>query len=279
MEPAPAAVPWAPSGAGSDGLIRRGGGGATAPARGEVKEYHYVMTIWPGQPYPLGATYDGAGTNFSVFSEVAESLVLCLFDEDGNETQVDLPETTAFCWHGYLPGVGPDQRYGFRVHGPWAPHEGKRSNPQKLLLDPYARAVVGQVEWNDALLPYPIGNPDGPPSESDSAPYVPKSVIIDPHFDWSGDKRPRTAWHETIVYEAHVKGLTMRHPEVPPELRGTYAGVAHPAVIDYLRRLGITAIELEPTHQFVQDGHLLKRGLRNYWGYNSIGFFAPHNEY
>ncbi|MGE0822124.1 MAG: glycogen debranching protein GlgX [Candidatus Binatia bacterium] len=237
------------------------------------------MNMWPGQPYPLGATYDGAGTNFSVFSEVAERVKLCLFDDHGNQTCVDLPEGTAFCWHGYLPGVSPGQRYGFRVHGPWAPENGHRCNPAKLLLDPYAKAIDGQVQWDEAVFPYPLNDPEGPPNEADSAPFMPKSVVIDPGFDWGDDCRPRTPWHETIIYEAHVKGFTATHPDIPSELRGTYAGLAHPAAIGYLTRLGITTVELLPVHQFIHDARLVEHGSRNYWGYNSIGYLAPHNEY
>jgi glycogen operon protein len=237
------------------------------------------MQLWPGQPYPLGATYDGIGTNFSVFSEVAERVELCLFDDDGNETRVDFPEVTAFCWHGYFPNMEPGQRYGIRVHGPWAPEQGQRCNSAKLLLDPYTKAIEGQVQWHEAVFPYHFGDPDGPPNDADSAPFVPKSVVTNPYFDWGNDRSPRTPLYDTVIYEVHVKGLTVRHPDVPPELRGTYSGVAHPAMIDYLSRLGITAIELMPVHQFVHDAHLLERGLRNYWGYNSIGYFSPHNEY
>ncbi|MBI4498943.1 MAG: glycogen debranching protein GlgX [Chloroflexi bacterium] len=236
------------------------------------------MRVWPGQPYPLGATYDGVGTNFSLFSEVAERVELCLFDGP-NETRVDLPEVTRFCWHGYLPDVGPGQRYGFRAHGLWAPEEGHRCNPAKLLLDPYAKAVEGQVVWNEAVFPYRFADPDGPPNDQDSAPFMPRSVVISPYFDWGNDRPPSVPLHETIIYEVHVKGLTARHPEIPAELRGTYAGLAHPAAVDYLTRLGITAVELLPVHQFIHDAHLVERGLRNYWGYNSIGFLAPHNEY
>ncbi|HEX7182296.1 MAG TPA: glycogen debranching protein GlgX, partial [Thermoanaerobaculia bacterium] len=212
-------------------------------------------------------------------SEVAERVELCLFDESGAETRVDLPEVTAFCWHGYVPDVEPGRRYGFRVHGPWAPEQGARCHPSKLLLDPYAKAIEGGVEWNEAVFPYRFGDPDGPPNETDSAPFVPRSVVVDPYFDWTGDHIPRVPMHESVIYEVHVKGFTMRHPDVPLELRGTYAGLAHPAAIRYLKRLGITAVELMPVHQFVHDGHLVERGLRNYWGYNSIGYFAPHDEY
>ncbi len=235
--------------------------------------------IWPGKPYPLGATYDGTGTNFSIFSEAAERVQLCLFDDEGKENRFDLAEVTTFCWHGYLPGIEPGQRYGFRVYGPWAPHEGKRCNPAKLLLDPYAKAVEGETQWNQAVFPYRFGDPDGPPEEGDSSPFVSKSVVINPFFDWGYDQPPRISLHETTIYEVHVKGFTARHPDIPAELQGKYAGLAHPAAIDYLKRLGITAVELLPVHQFFHDPHLVERGLRNYWGYNSIGYFAPHNEY
>jgi glycogen operon protein len=229
----------------------------------------HVLKIWPGTPYPLGATYDGAGTNFSLFSEVAQRVELCLFDDAGKETRADLPEVTALCWHGYLPNVGPGQRYGFRVHGPWDPNAGHRCRPSKLLLDPYGKAVEGQVRWHEALFD----------NDLDSAPYMPKPVVINPWFDWGHDRLPRTPWHQTIIYEVHVKGFTKRHPDIPEEMRGTYAGLAHPAAIRHLKDLGVTAIELMPVHQFVHDGYLLDRGLRNYWGYNSISFLAAHNEY
>ncbi len=237
------------------------------------------MEIWPGDAYPLGATYDGVGTNFSLFSEVAERVELCLFDEEGRETRVPLPEVTGFCWHGYLPGVAPGQRYGYRVHGPYQPSLGHRCNAHKLLLDPYAKAIAGEVTWNESLFSYAFGEPQGPINAADSAASVPRSVVVNPYFLWDDDRRPHTPWHETVIYEAHVKGFTASHPEVPPEQRGTYAGLAHPAVIGYLQSLGVTAIELMPVHQFVHDHSLVERGLRNYWGYNSIGYFAPHNEY
>jgi isoamylase len=237
------------------------------------------MRVDPGQAYPLGANYDGAGTNFAVFSEVAERVELCLFDAEGRETRVDLPEVTAFCWHGYLPQIGPGQRYGFRVHGPWAPAAGQRCHPAKLLLDPYAKAVEGEVRWDEAVYPYRFADPEGGPNEADSAPHMPKSIVINPFFDWGHDRPLRIPAHETVIYEAHVKGLTARHPEVPPELRGTYAGLVDPAILAHLKRLGVTAIELMPVHQFIQDHQLLQRGLRNYWGYNSIGYLAPHNAY
>jgi isoamylase len=237
------------------------------------------VKILPGSPYPLGATYDGMGTNFSLFSEVAERVELCLFDDDDRETRLDLPEVTAFCWHGYLPNMGPSQRYGFRVHGPYDPSQGLRCNPSKLLLDPYAKAVDGDVEWGEPLFHYRFDDPEGSTNDDDSAPHMPKAVVTSPFFDWDNDRHPRTPWHETVVYEVHVKGFTARHPDIPPELRGTYAGLAHPASVEYLRSLGVTAVELLPVHQFVHDSLLVERGLRNYWGYNSIAFLAPHNSY
>jgi isoamylase len=237
-----------------------------------------VAAVWPGQPYPLGATYDGLGTNFAVFSEAAERVELCLLDEAGHETRHDLPEVTGFVWHGYLPTVSPGQRYGFRVHGRWSPGEGLRANPAKLLLDPYAKAVEGEVRWEEPVFPYRFGAEDER-DERDSAPFVPRSVVTNPFFDWSDDRPPRRPLNESVIYEVHVKGFTQRHPEIPDSMRGTYAGMAHPAVIRYLQELGITAVELLPVHQFVHARHLVDRGLRNYWGYDSIGFLAPHNEY
>jgi isoamylase len=233
----------------------------------------------PGEPFPLGATWDGTGTNFSLFSEVAQRVELCLFDDNGAETRVDLPERTAFCWHGYLRHVAPGQRYGFRVHGPWDPAHGHRCNPAKLLLDPYARAVSGGVQWDRALFPYPMGGDDLLREDSDSAPFMPKGIVVDNAFEWDGDRLLRRPLHQTVIYELHVKGFTKRHPDVPKALRGTYAGLAHPAAIAYLTRLGVTAVELLPIHQFVHEPHQLEKGLRNYWGYHSIGFFAPHGEY
>jgi glycogen operon protein len=238
-----------------------------------------AVKIWPGSPYPLGATWDGVGTNFSLFSEVAARVELCLFDANGQETRVDLPETTAFIWHGYLPNVGPGQRYGYRVHGPWDPSGGHRCNPAKLLLDPYCKSVEGSVKWDEAVFPYHFNDPENSKNDADSAPYMPRSIVVDPYFDWRNDRNPRTPWHRTIIYEVHVKGFTMRHPAIPQELRGTYAGLAHPAAIKHLKTLGVTAVELLPVHQFIHDSILLDRGLRNYWGYNSIGYLAPHNEY
>ena len=209
--------------------------------------------MWPGQPYPLGASYDGIGTNFTLFSEAAERVELSLFDEVGGEQRLDMTEVDGYVWHCFLPGIGPGQRYGYRVDGPWDPEDGLRCNPAKLLLDPYARAIDGQVKWDPAVYSYPLGGDDRVRYDGDSAPFVPRSVVANPWFEWGDDHPPRTPWHETVLYEAHVKGLTMRHPEVPPGLRGTYAGMAHPAVIDHLTRLGVTAVELMPVHQFVHD--------------------------
>jgi glycogen operon protein len=236
------------------------------------------IEVWPGRAYPLGAAYDGAGTNFALFSEVAEAVDLCLFDDAGQESRVRVEEVDAFSWHAYLPNIKPGQRYGYRVHGPYAPEEGIRCNPRKLLLDPYARAIEGDIDWNSSCYSYDQANV-GAVNIEDSAQHVFKSVVHHPHFDWGGDRSPDRPLHETVIYEAHLKGFTRCHPDVPEQLQGTYAGFAHPAVIDHLLSLGVTAVELMPIHQFVQDDRLLQRSLRNYWGYNTIGFFAPHNEY
>jgi isoamylase len=236
------------------------------------------VEIWPGRAYPLGASFDGTGTNFALFSEAAESVELCLFDEQGQERRVTVDEVDAFSWHAYVPNVGPGQRYGYRVNGPYAPDRGVRCNPSKLLLDPYARAIEGQIQWDPACYSYNLGDKDSI-NTADSAPFVFRSVVHNPYFDWANDHHPDTPLHETVIYEAHVKGMTRCHPEVPESQRGTYAGFAHPAVIEHLQALGVTAVELMPIHQFVQDQRLLEHGLRNYWGYNTIGFFAPHNEY
>lgn len=218
------------------------------------------IEVWPGRPYPLGATYDGAGTNFSLFSEVAEAVELCLFDDEGNETRIPLTEVDGFCWHAYLPRVGIGQRYGFRVHGPWDPANGHRCNPNKLLLDPYAKAVDGGVDWHPACFPYDFGDPDRR-NDEDSAPHVPKCVVVNPYFDWGGDRSPDVPLHETVIYEMHVKGFTATHPGIPEALRGTYAGLAHPVAIEYLTSLGVTAVELQPVHQFVHDYALVQRGV------------------
>ncbi|GAA2082792.1 glycogen debranching protein GlgX [Streptomyces albiaxialis] len=236
------------------------------------------MKVWPGQAYPLGATYDGAGTNFAVFSEAAERIELCLLHEDGSETAVELRESDGFVRRAYLPGVMPGQRYGFRVHGPYAPERGQRCNSAKLLLDPYAKAVSGDIDWDEAVYGYHFDAPERR-NDLDSAPHTAASVVVNPYFDWADDRPPRTDYHRTVLYEAHVKGLTMLHPELPDDLRGTYAALAHPAVIAHLAELGVTALELMPVHQFVTDNRLADAGLVNYWGYNTIGFFAPHNAY
>jgi isoamylase len=236
------------------------------------------MQKWAGHPYPLGADHDGSGTNFALFTEVAEKVELCLLDDAGGEERIALEEVDGVIWHAYLPGVGPGQRYGYRVHGPYDPARGHRCNPAKLLLDPYAKAVEGQADGHRSLLGYRPDDP-GRPDASDSRAHTMLSVVADPAFDWEGDQPLKRPYHESVMYEAHVRGLTRRHPALPPGQRGTYAGLAHPAVLEHLTGLGVTAVELMPVHQFVQDGHLLARGLTNYWGYNTIGFFAPHNAY
>jgi isoamylase len=236
------------------------------------------MQVWPGTAYPLGASYDGSGTNFAVFSEVAEQVELCLFDGQGTETRVDLPEVDGFVWHAFLPGIEPGQRYGYRVHGPHDPAKGLRCNPAKLLLDPYAKAIDGRIDWHESLFGYHFGDPDSHNTD-DSAAHMPKCVVINPFFDWGVDRPPRHAYADSVIYEAHVKGMTQRHPEVPEALRGSYAGIAHPVIIDHLKELGVTTIELMPVHHFVNDSTLLDRGLSNYWGYNTIGFLAPDMKY
>ena len=236
------------------------------------------MEVWPGTPYPLGASYDGAGTNFALFSEVAEAVELCLFGEDGTETRVSMAERNSLVWHTYLPRIDPGQRYGYRVHGPYEPQRGLRCDPSKLLLDPYAKAVEGEVQWAPAMFSYDLYDPSARNTD-DSAPHAMKSVVTNPYFDWQDDRPPHHSYHESVVYEAHVRGLTMTHPGIPDEIRGTYAGFAHPEVIEHLTDLGVSAVELMPVHQFVQDSRLVDKGLANYWGYNTIGFFAPHNAY
>src|SRR5579884_3917728 len=236
--------------------------------------------VWPGDPSPLGATWDVVGTNFSVFSSVATGVDLCLFDDHGRETRYRLSEVDGDRWHGYLYGVGPGTRYGFRVHGPYDPARGVRCNPAKLLLDPYAKAVEGGVEWNPALSPYDLASGDDRVrDDQDSAPFMPKSVVVDRRFDWAGDRPPRTPWHRTVIYETHVKGLTATHPSVPEGQRGTYAGLAHPAIVEHLTALGVTAVDLLPVHHFIEERRVAMSGLRNYWGYNPICYLAPHNGY
>ena len=233
---------------------------------------------WPGSPSPLGASWDGQGTNFAVHSGSAEAVDLCLFDDGGREKRVPLEETTGHVWHGYLPGVGPGQRYGLRIDGPFDPNAGQRHNPSKLLLDPYTRAVDGEFRLHDAVFGSVPGR-DHVQDHRDSAPWVPRSVVVHDAFDWRDDRPPCTPWPESVVYELHVKGFTARHPGVPEQLRGTYAGLAHPAAIAHLLDLGVTAVELLPVQQFVSEPHLLRRGLTNYWGYGTIGYFAPHAAY
>jgi glycogen operon protein len=236
------------------------------------------MQIWPGNAYPLGASYDGSGTNFALFSEVAERVELCLFDADGEETRIDLPEVDGFVWHAFLPGIEPGQQYGYRVHGPNHPATGHRCNPNKLLLDPYSKAINGRFHWQQSLFGYNFGD-ENSRNDEDSAAQMPKSVVINPFFDWDVDRPPKRSYADSVIYEAHVKGLTQRHPAVPAEQRGTYAGVAHPAVIEHLQNLGVTAIELMPVHHFADDSVLQDRNLHNYWGYNTIGFLAPDSKY
>jgi isoamylase len=236
------------------------------------------MQVWPGNAYPLGATYDGAGTNFALFSGVAERVQLCLFDSDGVETCVDINEQDAMVWHVYLPGVEPGQRYGYRVHGPYDPASGARCNPNKLLLDPYAKAIDGRFDWDQSLFSYNFGDPESR-NDDDSAAHMPKSVVINPYFDWGVDRPPKRQYAESVIYEAHIKGLTETHPDIPEEIRGTYAAIGHPVMISHLKNLGITAIELMPVHHFANDSTLLDKGLSNYWGYNTIGFFAPDSKY
>ncbi|MFR9804468.1 glycogen debranching protein GlgX [Pseudonocardia sp. RS010] len=234
--------------------------------------------VWPGEAYPLGASYDGAGTNFALFSEAAERVELCLFDDSGVEDRVELTEVDGFIWHAYLSGVGPGQRYGYRVHGPNDPAAGLRCNSAKLLLDPYAKALDGPVDWHESLFGYRFGDP-ARHNDDDSAARQARAVVISPYFDWGTDRPPRIPYSESVIYEAHVRGMTVRHPQVPARLRGTYAGLAHPEVAEHLQRLGVTAVELMPVHHFLDEHHLITRGLSNYWGYNTIGFFAPHARY
>jgi isoamylase len=237
-----------------------------------------LMEIWPGTAYPLGATYDGSGTNFALFSEVAERVELCLFDADDTEHRVALPEVDGFVWHAFLPGVEPGQRYGYRVHGRYDPDRGVRCNPSKLLIDPYAKAIDGTIEWDESLFGYHFGDPDSV-NDADSAAHMPKCVVINPYFDWGIDRPPNHTYANSVIYETHVKGMTQLHPEVPAAARGTYAGMAHPAIVEHLTQLGVTAVELMPVHHFVNDSFLVDKGLRNYWGYNTLAFLAPDHKY
>ena len=231
--------------------------------------------------YPLGASYDGAGVNFALFSQVAEKVELCLFDEEDHETRIEMTEQNSYVWHNYIPGLQPGQRYGYRVYGPYNPALGQRCNPSKLLLDPYAKAIEGNIDDDPSLFSYDMSNPDdiNAINTQDSAAHTMKSVVVNPYFDWGNDQHPNISYHDSVIYEAHVRGMTNLNQDVPPDIRGTYAGLAYPVVIDYLKKLGITAIELMPIHQFVNDSFLQQKGLSNYWGYNTIGFFAPHNAY
>ena len=244
------------------------------------------LQVWHGKPYPLGATYDGRGVNFALFSENATAVYLCLFDseDDSLEThRIRVKEQTDHVWHAYIPRLKPGQLYGYRVDGPYHPQEGLRFNVNKLLIDPYAKAINGKIEWSDAMFGYPVRDPDEDRDlkfdEQDSGPGMNKSVVIDPRFNWQGVKRPNTPLHKTIIYELHVKGFTIQHPEIDPSIRGTYKGLASPPMISYLKKLGVTAVELLPVHHFVNDNTLVEKNLSNYWGYNSIGFFAPYSEY
>ncbi|KNX37185.1 glycogen debranching protein GlgX [Luteipulveratus halotolerans] len=236
------------------------------------------MDTWPGKAYPLGATFDGSGVNFALFTEVATLVELCLIDDNGDERRIALSEVDGHVWHAYVPGIQPGQRYGYRVHGPYEPASGHRCDPSKLLLDPYAKAIDGQIDGDESLFSYRFANRRRR-NKDDSLGHTMTSVVINPFFDWGHDRPPGHEYHESVIYETHVRGLTMTHPEVPEEIRGTYAGIAHPAIIEHLQQLGITAVELMPVHQFVQDTTLVEKGLSNYWGYNTIGFLAPHNAY
>lgn len=231
--------------------------------------------------YPLGASYDGAGVNFALFSQVAQKVELCLFDEEDRETRVEMTEQNSYVWHNYLPGIQPGQRYGYRVYGPYDPAKGLRCNPNKLLLDPYAKAIEGNIDGDESLYSYWFKSSEDVTSMNtlDSAPHTMKSAVVNPYFDWGNDQHPNISYHDSVIYEAHVRGMTNLNLDVPPDIRGTYAGLAYPSVIEYLRKLGVTAIELMPIHQFVNDSFLQEKGLSNYWGYNTIGFFAPHNAY
>ncbi len=237
-----------------------------------------LSASWPGRAYPLGATYDGTGTNFALFSEVAEGVELCLFNPAGAEIRVELSEVDGYVWHAFIPGVEPGQLYGFRVRGPYDPSAGHRCNHNKLLLDPYAKAIEGTFEWNQALFGYNFGDPDSR-NDDDSAALMPKGVVVSPFFDWGNDRPLSREYAESVIYEAHVKGLTRLHPDIPDELRGTYGGITHPVIIDHLTSLGITALELMPVHHFANDSTLIDKGLSNYWGYNTVGFFAPDSKY
>src|SRR2546423_1187777 len=240
------------------------------------------MRVWPGRPYPLGATWDGAGVNFALFSEHAHQVELCLFNspEDKNEShRLRLPEQTDLVWHGYFPDIEPGQLYGYRVHGPYDPSKGHRFNPNKIVLDPYAKAIGRDVHWNDSLFGYQVGKDDLSFDNRDNAAVCPLGSVLDSAFTWGDDRAPRTPWHKTMIYELHVKGMTALHSEVPEDRRGTYAGLTSEPVINHLLSLGVTAVELMPVHFHLNDRHLVEKGLKNYWGYNTLSFFSPHLEY
>lgn len=235
----------------------------------------------PGNPYPLGATWDGKGVNFAIFAANASSVELCLFPDSSSDQEIRIPlqERSRYIWHIYVHELSPGQCYGYRIDGPYEPLQGHRYNANKVLIDPYAKAISGPVEWHDALFGYELGTDDLTMSRSDNAKFIPKAVVIDPNYDWEGDTAPNRSYNETVIYEAHVKGLTKLHPDIPEQIRGSYAAIGHPAIIGHLKALGVTAIELMPVHQFINDRHLLEKGLSNYWGYNTIGFFAPDTKY
>src|SRR5215467_8608792 len=250
------------------------------PTQHEARPFR---AVWPGQPYPRGATWDGEGVNFSLFSARAEKVELCIFDQSGRHElqRIELRERTDEIWHSYLPEARPGLLYGYRVHGPYDPQKGDRFNPHKLLIEPYAKHLQGPLIWSDSHFGYRVGHAKADLSfdKRDSAPGTPKCRVIDPAFTWGDDRPPKVPWHDTVIYEAHVRGFTHLHPEVPQHLRGTYAGLGTAPVIEHLQRLGITTLELMPVHAFLDDRHLLEKGLRNYWGYNTIGFFAPELRY
>jgi glycogen operon protein len=240
------------------------------------------MRAWPGRPYPLGASWDGRGTNFALFSEHATKVELCLFEkaESRQETvRIPLREHTDMVWHGYFPDIEPGQLYGYRVHGPYDPAKGHRFNPNKVLLDPYAKAIGRDITWDDSLFGYEVGADDLSFDKRDNAAFCPLGAVLETAFTWGEDRPPRTPWHKTVIYECHVRGLTMKHPDVPEDRRGTFAGLATESVIEHLQSLGITAIELLPVHYHLDDRHLLERGLKNYWGYNTLNYFSPHLTY
>ncbi|MEZ6066154.1 MAG: alpha-amylase family glycosyl hydrolase [Planctomycetaceae bacterium] len=243
-----------------------------------------AQPVWPGNPYPLGASWDGSGVNFALFSEHATSVELCLFDSERDRKEsvrIPMRERTDYVWHCYIPGIRPGQLYGYRVDGPYEPHHGHRFNAHKVLLDPYALSIGRMLRWDDSMFGYRIGDPgrDLARDDRDNAAFAPLGAVVDPGFRWGRDKPLRTPWHRTVIYEMHVKGFTMKHPEIPRHIRGTYAGLAHRAAIRHLKQLGVTAVELMPVHHHVDDRHLVERGLTNYWGYNTLSFFAPDIRY